>query len=92
MNKTAKAAIDWLIRGKDGKIHLVQFPNTPIIGWAVFLITSFFVPEHPLKVGLGHISTGFLAIWAYLEATQGLSRIRKVLGIAIGIALIYSCF
>ena len=92
MNKRVTAAIDWLIRGKDGKIYLAQFPNPPIIGWAVFLIASHLIAEYTLKTGLASISTGFLAIWAYLEVTQGLSRTRQILGAVVGMVLIYSCF
>lgn len=87
-----KTALDWLIRGKDGKIHLAQFPNPPIIGWFVFLITSNLTSNHTLKIGFMSLSMGFLAIWAYLEVAQGSSRIRQILGLVVGIALIYSCF
>ena len=87
-----KAALDWLIRGKDGQIHLAQFPNPPIIGWFVFLIASNLTSDHTLEIGFKSLSVGFLAIWAYLEITQGSSRIRQILGLVVGIVLIYSCF
>ena len=92
MQHRIKSFIDWLVRGKDGKIHLAQFPNPPIIGWFVFLITSNLTSNHTLKIGFMSLSMGFLAIWAYLEVAQGSSRIRQILGLVVGIALIYSCF
>ena len=92
MQHRIKSFIDWLVRGKDGKVHLAQFPNTPIIGWFVFLITSNLTSNHTLKIGFMSLSMGFLAIWAYLEVAQGSSRIRQILGLVVGIALIYSCF
>jgi hypothetical protein len=87
-----KAALDWLIRGKDGKVHLAQFPNPPILGWFVFLIASNLANDHALKTGFTSLSVGFLAIWAYLEIIQGSSRIRQILGLVVGAVLIYSCF
>lgn len=92
MQHRIKSFIDWLVRGKDGKIHLAQFPNPPIIGWFVFLITSNLTSNHTLKIGFTSLSMGFLAIWAYLEVAQGSSRIRQILGLVVGTALIYPCF
>lgn len=92
MSTQMKTALDWLIRGKDGKIYLAQFPNPPIIGWFVFLIASNIASNHTFKTGFTSLSIGFLAIWAYLEVTQGSSRFRQILGIIVGIALVYSCF
>jgi hypothetical protein len=92
MDTRIKAVVDWLIRGRDGKVHIAQFPNLPIIGWGMFLIASQIVASHAFKAGFGSISTGFLAIWSYLEITQGSSRIRQILGIVVGAVLVYSCF
>lgn len=92
MVRRISAAINWLIKGEDGKTHLVQFPNPPLIGWALLLVASYVAPDSALKSGLATMSTGFLAIWAYLEATQGVSRIRRILGMIVGVVLIYSCF
>ena len=92
MSTQMKTALDWLIRGKDGKIHLAQFPNPPILGWFVFLIASNLTNDHALKTGFTSLSVVFLAIWAYLEIVQGSSRIRQILGLVVGAVLVYSCF
>lgn len=92
MQRKTRSAIDWLLKGNDDKVHLIQFPNLPLIGWLLFFILSRFSIDHTFKIGFANLSVGFLAIWSYLEITQGSSRIRQMLGIAVGAILIYSCF
>ena len=84
--------INWLIRGKDGRIYIFQLPNLPIIGWFVCMITSNFLPAGSIKVGFSHLSLVFLAIWCYLEITTGVSRFRQILGIIIAALVIYNFF
>jgi hypothetical protein len=86
-----KVMIDWLIRSKDGHIHLVQIPNVPIAGWFIFMIASDFTVVSPIRTGLSNLSLAFLAIWSYLEITQGTSRFRQILGIVVGV-LVVRCF
>jgi hypothetical protein len=80
------------VSGKDGRVHIIQWPNLPIIGWFLSMIVSTFVASGPMKVGFSYVSLAFLAIWSYLEVTQGLSYFRRVLGAIVGILTVYSLF
>jgi hypothetical protein len=82
----------WFIGDKDGRIHIVQWPNAPIIGWFLSMVIAALVAPGSIRVGFSHLSLAFLAIWSYLEVTQGLSYFRRTLGVLIAILIIYSFF
>lgn len=84
--------VNWLIRDKNGHIQLVQLPNVPIFGWLIFMILSNVIAADPLKTGFSSLSLIFLAIWAYLEITRGLSYFRRALGVFIAIVIVFNLF
>jgi len=87
-----KTAINWLIRGKDDRVHLIQVPNVPLIGWFVLMIVSKLVAAGSMKTGLSGLSMAFLAVWCYLEITQGMSRFRRMLGVVVALLVVRSLF
>ena len=92
MVRSLKSIITWLISGKDGRVYIVQWPNIPIIGWFLSMIIATLVASESSKVGFSNLSLAFLAVWSYLEATQGLSYFRRTLGIIVAMLTIYSFF
>jgi len=87
-----KNIVDWFVCGKDGRVHVIQIPNVLLIGWLVFMITAQLVAESSARTGLSHLSQISLAIWSYLEITQGASRCRRVLGAVVATVMVYSFF
>lgn len=87
-----KKILDWLIRGKDGKVHIVQIPNVPIVGWLVSLLIAHFLAPGTAKTGFTNLGMAFLAIWCYLEITKGASRFRQALGAIVAVAMVYGFF
>lgn len=88
MIRKLQVAIDWLVRGKDGRVYIFQFPNLPIIGWFVSMVIAQ-VTMADIKTGFSSISFAFLSIWCYLEITQGSSRFRRILGGVVAVVLAY---
>ncbi|MDN5274958.1 MAG: hypothetical protein JWP06_859 [Candidatus Saccharibacteria bacterium] len=90
--KTLTNMLTWFIRGKDSRVYIIQWPNLPIIGWFLSMIIAIFVASGSAKLSFSNLSLAFLAIWSYLEVTQGLSYFRRTLGIIVAILTIYSFF
>jgi hypothetical protein len=88
MARKFNSIINWLIRGKDGHIYLAQVPNIPIVGWAILAVMSKFAATGQMRAGLSNLSLAFLAIWSYLEITQGASRIRRILGAVVAVLVL----
>lgn len=91
MIRELQFAIDWLVRGKDGRAYIFQFPNLPIIGWFASMVIAQLTTAN-LKTGFSSIGFAFLSIWCYLEITQGSSRFRRILGGVVAIVLAYGLF
>lgn len=84
--------INRFIRGKDGHIHIVEFPNIPIFGWFILMIAANLIANNSTKLAVSHLSLAFLAIWSYLEIAHGLSYFRRTLGIIVAVLTVYSFF
>jgi hypothetical protein len=87
-----KSLLTRFVSGKDGRVHIIQWPNLPIVGWFLSMTVATFVASGSIKAGFLNVSLAFLAIWSYLEVTQGLSYFRRALGVIIGILTVYSLF
>lgn len=92
MNKDIQKVTDWLIRGKDGKVHVVQFPNFPIIAWFVSMVIANSIHADAIKSSFYMLATAFLSIWSYDEITRGESRLRRLFGIIVAVALLMMIF
>jgi hypothetical protein len=75
---------------KDGKIVLAQTPNIPIYIWGAATILGKVVNEGRLSTLAETVGFAFICIWAWLEITQGSSNFRRVLGIIVLTASLYS--
>ncbi|HSW91357.1 MAG TPA: hypothetical protein VLG09_01785 [Candidatus Saccharimonadales bacterium] len=87
-----KSLLIHFISGKDGRVHIIQWPNFPIIGWFLSMVVATVLGSGPAKVGFSNLSLAFLAIWSYLEVTQGLSYFRRALGVIVGMLTVCSLF
>jgi hypothetical protein len=77
-------------RGQEGwprRFPIVQFPNPPLLvaigGWGAAAATSGDVQD----VARG-VSTVGLAVFAWLEATDGANWLRRLLGIGVLVSLV----
>ena len=81
-----------LVKDANGRIVLWQWPNVPLLGWLVFKLLSIVVSSGSLKSGSAQLSTAFLFTWSYLEITRGVNYFRRILGVAVMVAIIMSFF
>jgi hypothetical protein len=79
-------------RDDKGRTIIWQWPNAPIIGWALFRLLGHFSNAGYLNNGFNFLGSAFLFVWAYLEITEGASYFRKSLGAAVIIAVIAGYF
>lgn len=63
-----------------GRQTIVQRPNAPIIGWALFGAASFMALDGTNRERLRQASSVCLAIWAALEVVAGRSGFRRSAG------------
>ncbi len=69
-------------KDKNGKLAIVQRPNTLIILWLGLSGLSK-VADEQISNGISILAKIFLLYWAYLEITAGDSMFRRVLGVAV---------
>jgi len=67
------------IKDKEGKVVLWQWPNLPLVGWAIFALLSHLTRWQPLA----WIGTAFLVVWALLEIFRGVNYFRRALGLVV---------
>lgn len=80
------------VRDGKGRTVIWQWPNAPIIGWALFRLIGHFSNAGYLKNGFDFLGSAFLFVWAYLEITQGASYFRRLLGAIVLAFIIKSYF
>jgi hypothetical protein len=79
-------------KDKNGQIVLWQWPNIPIIGWAVLKLLSLMVGRGMFNSGLGQLSMALLFVWAYLELIHGVNYFRRLLGLLVLVGVVASYF
>lgn len=79
-------------RDKEGRIILWQVPNLPLTIWLGATALSWIIIEENIQQSLRYLASAFLFTWAYLEATQGVSAFRKLLGLTILLVVIFNFF
>ena len=67
------------IKDKEGNIVLWQWPNMPLVGWAIFALLGRLTRWQPLT----WIGTAFLFVWALLEIFRGVNYFRRGLGLIV---------
>lgn len=76
-------------KDSNGKIVVWQKPNLPIILWLVSLLLAQ-LTDGKLGELFSLISYGALFTWAYLEMFHGVNFFRRILGLIVLIATLYS--
>ncbi len=74
---------------KHGNVVIWQMPNLPLILWFVFMLAAY-TTHGQIRAVLAVASTASLLVWAFLEIVQGASYFRRVLGMIVFIATVYS--
>lgn len=85
MHKT----ITRIFRSKEGKIVIAQWPNLPLIVWAVALAAK----QLPLNATFAELADliqfGAIFTWAWMEIFQGVNLFRRGLGIVVMAAILH---
>lgn len=72
-----------IVRDKDGKIVIAQFPNLSLIAWALSTFLSRIVIESHIANIFRLIAVVSLLIWSLQELLQGSAIIRRALGAVV---------
>lgn len=72
-----------IVRDKDGKIVIAQFPNLLLIIWALSTFLSRIVVEDQISNIFRVIGVISLLIWSLQELLQGSAIIRRALGAVV---------
>jgi hypothetical protein len=83
---------DRFIRNSHDNIAVAQYPNPPLIGWAVFGVLAFVFAKGTPHQGFHNLSQASLFTWAYLEIRGGSSPFRRTLGSVILLGVIAGYF
>jgi hypothetical protein len=79
------------VTDRRGKVVIWQVPNLPITAWAIFTIAGR-ITQGPLHKVFSVCAAASLLIWAVLEIASGASYFRRLLGLAVLAATMYSLF
>lgn len=71
-----------------GRLALWQRPNLALTGWFVLTVAHHFIESQKLAWA----ATVFLVIWAVMEVYSGVNWFRRLLGLAVLVATIWSQF
>ncbi len=96
MTKTSHNPLfNWLFRGPDGQIILLQTPNLPLIIWlggtALSILTAAVHIFPPAVHATLHLTAAVgLLYWSVLEISGGSNNFRRILGLVTFALLIIS--
>jgi hypothetical protein len=78
---------DRIWKDKHGDVVIAEMPNRWVVAWAVLVFLSMLSSSDGWQVIFWWLSVVAVAIWAYLEVTQGVNYFRRGLGI-VGFLLV----
>ena len=81
--KKAQTWVDKCYKDKSGKVVITQFPNAPLITWAVASILAHTVSHARFETLLQIVAYGAIFTWAWLETFQGVTYFRRMLGLMV---------
>ncbi len=84
--------ISKLFKNKDGETVIFQRPNFLLYIWIVALLLSRSLENPGFRNGFHFVAGAALFAWSYLEITQGDSRFRRLLGLAVMVVVVYGFF
>jgi hypothetical protein len=79
--------LDRVFRNSEGKIIIIQKPNTPIFVWTLVSLLKLFFTTGIINLGLEMIAFASLFSWAWGELLEGVNYFRRGLGLLVIIAL-----
>ena len=83
--------LDSIFKDDTGRVVIAQFPNAPILLWAVTaLLTRFLFEEGTIHTALSYAGFGLLFTWCWLEIFQGVNYFRRALGSIVMALLLIS--
>lgn len=77
-------------KNDQGKITIAEPPNLPILVWLVSVVLQKIISNgtvHDIFVVIGF---GAIFTWAWLEVFQGTNYFRRLLGVVVIVAAVYS--
>lgn len=77
-------------KDRHGRVVIVQKPNLPISVWAVSTVLGHFFACGSSHTLLALVAFGALFTWAWLELFSGANYLRRLLGLMVMIAILYS--
>lgn len=84
--------IEKCFKDKDGKFVFGQFPNIPIMIWAVSRIVEVSNIFETYNQQFSFIGNSFLVVWAWLELRYGVNYFRRSIGLIALIIFLVSIF
>ena len=76
-------------RDDKGHVVLLQWPNIPLWGWIGSVFLSKLIVRGTVHSLLDVVAFASLSIWAWLELTEGVSYLRRLLGLAVLVTIIW---
>jgi hypothetical protein len=83
---------DRVWRDQQGHYVVFQWPNIPLIAWAVLTCISVLTPSRSTASTFWWLASVALAIWALLEIFRGVNYFRRALGLFVLLMLIGGAF
>ena len=74
---------------RNGRIVIAQWPNAPLVAWAVLAVASR-AADGEWAGFFAFFSAAALVTWASLEVLQGDSPFRRVLGLTVLAAMVWT--
>lgn len=86
--KSDQSLLDKCYKDANGRVVVGQFPNAPIITWIVATVLAKLVSNTELTSLLQVVAFGAIFTWAWLEMFQGVTYLRRVLGLVVMIVAV----
>ena len=83
-----KVIVDWLFKDSDGRVVVIQPPNTLLSVWIILVVVNHLVDTPSSKV----LQSAVLFAWAYIELCEGVSCFRKLLGAIILLVTLFGIY
>jgi hypothetical protein len=84
--------IDKIFKDKHGRLAITSVPNPPLIIWAVATVAGKLFKHGAVHQTFTVIGFAAIVFWALLEIFHGVNYFRRVLGLVVLAAAIYSRF
>jgi len=88
--RSRQTFVEKCYKDADGKVTLAQIPNLPIIVWLVMALLGWLVSSGTLHDVASVVGFGALFTWAWMELFSGANYLRRLLGLIVLLASIYS--